>query len=730
MKPRLPESFERLISTYYGVEDRDPKEPRTVEELFSSYYGGSSVRLRPKSGGTRALARSLSGDDGTTLTQRSRKRARPPSISQAAPASRPLTAENVTAEDRSATREREVDLAPTDVGVVPPECTPSGPQPTRSGPSATSGATSPAFPAGSAPVSPPTLRTAPETVPEKTLGPPSPGPTPESAVEGQPAGSESTQDELVQDLKAILEGRKGFDPRTNSMVDVSDLKDARPPGAAAPAAPPPATPQPGNDAHAIFDRIAQSMEYANAFDLGTVELQNRFADFDRMADLKRGTNQRKKATPPRVAARTPVASSAEFMQDLDAIQTHGLGVATPQSATPPFSEALYGTGEHVLAGTDLYPNAFHVGKPTSVLFSYGEIIAMADLYGSAKELKNAPTAELNALKALIVKSTAHARNRSLPNATDEEWNKATNYRYTKLAEDNYTHFAPNILFPSGKKANMGNHRDAWADHHRQAIRESQAFFINSPMSANVAFPEEALLINAFGDHFLTDAFAAGHLINKEDVIGKFRTAFYASGKLNAGGRQFFQNLAEQSFRGEVREKFRKLETATPYDAWWNIFRWNPNITNADRFAQVLMGAAEQAPEKIANMAVKAIHDRLNVHGIMVTNRAGHAPWHLTGDGHLTTETLGIMEAAVRQSAANITDPEIFMSNPPLDPLIARVWDHVPALTPSSETEVKNLVTHYVRPGSAELLQAAAALIAEELDLLIKILIDKGALQKA
>ena len=35
------------------------------------------------------------------------------------------------------------------------------------------------------------------------------------------------------------------------------------------------------ESQAIFDRIARSMQYAGAYDLGEVELENRFADFDR-----------------------------------------------------------------------------------------------------------------------------------------------------------------------------------------------------------------------------------------------------------------------------------------------------------------------------------------------------------------------------------------------------------------------------------------------------------------
>jgi hypothetical protein len=130
------------------------------------------------------------------------------------------------------------------------------------------------------------------------------------------------------------------------------------------------------------------------------------------------------------------------------------------------------------------------------------------------------------------------------------------------------------------------------------------------------------------------------------------------------------------------------------------------------------------------MAVKAIHDWLNKNGIEVTNQAGSGTWHLTGDGHMTPETLGIMANAVRQSASNITDPGLFISNPPLDSYVNKVWDYVPVLTPSSVTTVKNLVLRYVNPASAELVQAAADIIAAEVDLLVKVLIDKGALRPA
>ena len=70
--------------------------------------------------------------------------------------------------------------------------------------------------------------------------------------------------------------------------------------------------------HAFFDQLAASMEYANAYDLGTVELQQqKFDDFDRMATLQ----EKVKAMPASSAAfsmpptRTAAAPTARPARD-------------------------------------------------------------------------------------------------------------------------------------------------------------------------------------------------------------------------------------------------------------------------------------------------------------------------------------------------------------------------------------------------------------------------------
>jgi hypothetical protein len=121
----------------------------------------------------------------------------------------------------------------------------------------------------------------------------------------------ASDDDFIADMKSILMGQKTYDPNSKSTV----AKEK------------PAPPQEPNG-QAIFDRIAQSMQYANTYDLGTMELQNRFADFDRMDDIDRRGKDRKKNQP---SAPPPLGDNMDFLQDLDRIRS------APR-VTPAYSE--------------------------------------------------------------------------------------------------------------------------------------------------------------------------------------------------------------------------------------------------------------------------------------------------------------------------------------------------------------------------------------------------------
>ena len=68
-----------------------------------------------------------------------------------------------------------------------------------------------------------------------------------------------------------------------------------------------------------------------------------------------------------------------------------------------------------------------------------------------------------------------------------------------------------MVKPSGV-ASAGDHKSEWEKIHKMALSLAQ-------QGKN----KEALLQAAFGDHYLTDAFAAGHLFNKRDVMERLRS---------------------------------------------------------------------------------------------------------------------------------------------------------------------------------------------------------------
>jgi hypothetical protein len=506
-----------------------------------------------------------------------------------------------------------------------------------------------------------------------------------------------------------------------------------------PAAPAPLAAPSGD---AIFERLAQSMQYANAYDLGTVELENRFADFDRVEELKRKAAAQKKAQPATGSAAkaspAPSVGSAEFLQDMDAIHSMQTSVAPrpePSASSAPsrLSKPFFDTGEHVLFGGDYYPDQLRVGANPGLGFSYGQIIAMADLFESVDQMMGTNVGQLSKIKALIERSTAYyVGNKADPkkDVSDDEWDSVTGGRYLTLAEMNFEHFSPNFLFRNAVFASAahrhGNNQSAWEEHHKRAIQEAQRIGAAPDEKVDRAVPlEGALIINAFGDHFLTDAFAAGHLINKDAIAEYWKRQFFNGKDLTSDAKDFFGRLAERAFQlGDVKARFSKLETVDTH------YGFHPNINSASRFAEVLQGIAEQEPDRISNMVVKAIHDKLNEDGVEVFNEAGDGTWVIKGDGYLDPKNRQIIQRAVAQSIANINDPALMVSALNVTPFLDKVWKHVPQLTPATQQKVQRTVNQYVYPDSQALVEAAAQIIQRKVNLLIQELIKAKALRVA
>lgn len=734
--------FDAVIGTYYGKSGPGGDARQRLRDLLSTYYGNPSVAL-PARARAPSVSLSLGTDDGEVLSQTGQSNPAANGNGAAGQASPPDLEEYAI--DVCGTAPSPPDRA----GRAEPSIQPSA-------------STAPA------PQQQPSVAAAPRAAAPQPASPraaePSaaaPSAAPRPAAPAQP-GASAPKDEadIVSEIQSIIRGQKTY-RKDQGLVDRSLPPTSGAGGNGTPYAG--TSGQPG-DGHAIFDRIAQSMQFANAYDLGTVELENRFAQFDRQDDQQRHrppAGNGIAATPSAPAVRpsqstVPAATAADmadFVADLDVIK------ATPPR--PAVSRPFYDTGEHVLAGNGLYAEMLRAGKGLAVQLSYGQVIAMGDLYDTVDDLLEADPAELNRIKTLIARSTAYyegKRSNAKLDVSNEEWEAVTQGRYLKLAEGNYEHFAPPLVaMRSALKQTHGDNRSQWMTYHRRAIEDAQQRFLAQTAKVSIFF-ERALVINAFGDHFLTDAFASGHLINKEAMIDRFRSAFYSGSGLSSAGEKFFEKVADRAWTGDLAAKFSKLETVdypSVHVPWYVAVLpgglplagrdvpvpFHPNIDSVSRFATVLKEAAKQQPQRVGNLIVKALHDYLNRHGIEVTNNAGDGTWVLPGDGTLMVgpggltaanlaKNLAIMRRAVQQSIDDINSPSIQVSNLNFQPLFDGVWRHVPQLTSASQKQMTALIRDHTDPASATLVQAAAEIVTAQLDSFVKLLIEEHKLKPA
>jgi GH24 family phage-related lysozyme (muramidase) len=414
-----------------------------------------------------------------------------------------------------------------------------------------------------------------------------------------------------------------------------------------------------------------------------------------------------------------------------------------------YSRPFYDTGEHSILG-QFINNAVSgplasVGPllPTTtyllntVPFTYGQIITLGDFYDTYYDAHGAPANELTRLKTLIQRSENHYKNTVLgigspaKDVGTSEWASPTvgiGQRYLDLAIENDSHFAPP---PAGTKSTLLNNKQSWEEYHGRAIQAARKGTDSSAL-------DEAYPINAFGDHFLTDAFAAGHLVNKEAVMNRFINNVMTSGKVNSAGQKMFERIADGALA--VKEINKKLGSFEVISSSWYEPNWDLNDTGAflpEVFYRILVRVMEDTKsggtKKIANLAAKAIHDYLNryqsggVKGVPVRNNKGNS-WNLTGDGTLNLDNIKIIQLAVKQSVENISDSVTNMSTP-VSTYYQRVWDYVPNMTdPTTSRIVNDAINEYTNPSSDKLVKKAVDLIGDELDTLLNELLKAKLIQ--
>ena len=391
----------------------------------------------------------------------------------------------------------------------------------------------------------------------------------------------------------------------------------------------------------------------------------------------------------------------------------GAIVLIPPKVNPAVKDALKSSGQIIVT-------------VKGVKLEYGDIIAMSgDMFEDVNDLLLMSPAQIEEIARLIKeeKTTGKA-------LKTERFEKATGERFIKYAEKNERHFAQSnaaLVKPSGV-ASAGDHKSEWEKIHKMALSLAQQ-----------GKKEEALLQAAFGDHYLTDAFAAGHLFNKRDVMEQLRSQLPMTGKITKEkdgkekdereftpeGAGFFDAVAKEAWTDSgVETEFKKYEFVETRAGI------HFNVNSSGRLSILLQGIAKKKPDLLGGAVAKAAHDELNTlpNGLEVQNSRGDK-WLLSGDNTLNSQTKLIAKAAVAQSQLNVLSSMNVPGSLDIPGLLKKVWDYTPVPTTPSIKVIQDTVNSYTDPKNTKLINALAALIKKEHKVIIQGAVNEKALQK-
>jgi hypothetical protein len=339
-------------------------------------------------------------------------------------------------------------------------------------------------------------------------------------------------------------------------------------------------------------------------------------------------------------------------------------MAEPRPRRPLLPVQRYISAEHKAAGeaatTKTITLALWAGgsaPPTTmktVTVSYGDANALLDYYENWQQLKKAPAPEVERLVALFNQERdARAAGKSGPSEGDYEAATvgrksgagqagAATKTYLELAEENVAHFTP-------------DNRERYRQEHKEALKRGiDAFNLRAkgkPAEADAA-AADAFLVNASADHYLEDAFAAGHLVSKP-LIQLATVEFWRGGIGQAAG----DHLKAAAARDQARVWQEIERNVLPHrsDAEQFALQHMDRNRAIGRVIDRILDRLQGQPDKIANLGAKLVHDHLNTTGVQVFSEADPTTgWRTFGDNFMAKgATQAHVVAAVKESVGNV-----------------------------------------------------------------------------
>jgi hypothetical protein len=286
----------------------------------------------------------------------------------------------------------------------------------------------------------------------------------------------------------------------------------------------------------------------------------------------------------------------------------------------------YDAYEHAKEG-DKAPGSRTVKVGTETLTS-GEINALADLYGGPDDLMKADPKEVSALVALVRRQVAGGK------VTESEWDKASNGRYNQLNLKNSPHFGPRndklIAPPAGVAAGPDN-LSTFTRFYNDTVQAIQDAHAAPDEAKQRELMDRSTVTAGFAEHYILDAFSAGHLFNKDDFIAHLKANLdkLPPAKLTA----LFNSIA----KGVLADK-ASHDLLDKYETVDRHYGFHPNFSREAAFQGLLEELYKDADgrQAVYSGLVKVVHDELSTRsaggglvGVEVENK--HEKWVLSGD---------------------------------------------------------------------------------------------------
>jgi peptidoglycan hydrolase-like protein with peptidoglycan-binding domain len=355
-----------------------------------------------------------------------------------------------------------------------------------------------------------------------------------------------------------------------------------------------------------------------------------------------------------------------------------LGNAIVARALPPRRGrailARYEAGEHAALGSP--GKTLKVGD---VPITEAELAAMADFYSSPTAMLADATDNKAKFEKLLkdIRDDRDLRSQGKDGIPEATWISDTAHRpkgeqYLDLACANAAHFAPGTRGP--------NHKARWEELHKQALEIAHA-----AAATDKQVPDEARRINAFASHFITDAFSAGHLVAKLDLMDTAQAKFDALPTTGTFAK-------ENSFSKAVASGMLANPKIAPEFAKRELKLLTFGDFTQTRTSELIFGLRKEESQLFFSLFARTVHDDLDDairkgpdKGLEVTNDNGDA-WTLAGDGtlNLSADTRDIASKAVEASRANLAVAAATSGPLNHDALFKNVWRFTPRPTTKAQ----------------------------------------------